>query len=348
MSGYMAACWHALARQSDIRLMIAVTANNASYGYTENFLAGLDWHGFAPRSDTFTAELEGKLDAFEPDVVVVSGWLVKGYRELVTRKRLAKITKIVVMDAQWHGTVRQRMGIRLLAPYLRHFDLIAVPGDRSRQYALKLGFPDRRIATGLLGCDFERFSTAHSARARNDWPRAFAYVGRYAPEKSLDMLIEAYQIYRTRVSDPWPLITCGKGPLAPLLRGDGIRDLGFQQPSALPDLLSRAGVFVFPSRYEPWGVALVEACAAGMPVIVTSACGAAVECVRDGFNGFVVPPDDRAALTESLVRAHHAYDDLPEMGARSLTFAAPYSAHEWAKRWSHILHRARDLEPRTH
>jgi glycosyltransferase involved in cell wall biosynthesis len=75
---------------------------------------------------------------------------------------------------------------------------------------------------------------------------------------------------------------------------------GFAPHQDLPALYHAACIFLFPTRWDPWGVVTNEACAAGLPVLVSPHAGVAGELVRDGENGFVCELDvglwaDRAA-----------------------------------------------------
>jgi glycosyltransferase involved in cell wall biosynthesis len=87
-----------------------------------------------------------------------------------------------------------------------------------------------------------------------------------------------------------------------------VRDLGladcFRFDGGIVDLrphLAVADIFVLPSRSEGFSNALVEAMAASLPVVATGVGGNA-EAVQDGYTGFIVPPEDPAALTEAIVR----------------------------------------------
>jgi len=91
-------------------------------------------------------------------------------------------------------------------------------------------------------------------------------------------------------------------------------------------------VFVLPSRYEPWGVAMAEAMGTGMPVIATSACGAGVELLHPYFNGLEIPPDDPAALAEAMAWMERHHERLPALGQNALEVARAYSTNLWAER----------------
>jgi glycosyltransferase involved in cell wall biosynthesis len=66
---------------------------------------------------------------------------------------------------------------------------------------------------------------------------------------------------------------------------------GFASQNELPKLYGSARILMFPTRWDPWGVVVNEACAAGLPILVTPDAGSSGELVRNGENGFVLPLD---------------------------------------------------------
>lgn len=94
----------------------------------------------------------------------------------------------------------------------------------------------------------------------------------------------------------------GTGPLHRIVADvEGVVPIGFQQPGTMPQVFGEAGCFVLPSVFEPWGVVVHEAAASGLPIVCTVACGASLDLVGDGYNGFVIPPGCSRALTDALV-----------------------------------------------
>jgi glycosyltransferase involved in cell wall biosynthesis len=67
--------------------------------------------------------------------------------------------------------------------------------------------------------------------------------------------------------------------------------------------MGRAGAFVLPSHFEPWGVVLHEAAAAGRYIIATSACGAGDVLISPGVNGTVIPSAIATDLASALFDA---------------------------------------------
>lgn len=334
ISGYMAACWRELAARPGVTLRVGAHDSSSATAFDRSLMEGIDWLPLDSRQRLDVSYLADQASAFRPDVVVLSGWLNPAYRRLPVAAAAPGRRFVMAMDMPWRGTIKQRLAPWLLRRYLSAIDLVFVTGERSWQYAKRLGFSEPRIRRGVYGVDHAALAPLHDERlAVGDWPRQFLFAGRYSPEKGIDLLMAAYSGYRAAVADPWPLVLCGKGPLAAsLLRRPGVTDLGFQQPAAVRRLMIESGCFVLPSTFDPWPLALVEACAAGLPVVASEACGSAVEIIRDGFSGFTFATGDRDSLIEALLRVHCSAE-LPAIGRRASAFAEPYAANAWAERW---------------
>jgi glycosyltransferase involved in cell wall biosynthesis len=269
----------------------------------------------------------------QPDVVAMTGWWLPAYRAQLRAKELQPCRFIMGVDSPWRheGQFLTRLRYWRTLPKVDHF---FVTGERAWQYVTRLGIDAARISRGMYGVDAEAWGAAAETRNAGPWPKRFLFLGRYAPEKAIDVLVAAYAKYRERTADPWELVCCGAGPLGKLLAGKpGIRDLGFIDPARLADVVASAGAFVLPSRFDPWPLALVEAAAAGLPVICTDACGSAVEIVRPLYNGIVVPSESAGALADAMGDVTSREAEMPVWGARSREFAAAYSSKVWADRW---------------
>jgi L-malate glycosyltransferase len=89
----------------------------------------------------------------------------------------------------------------------------------------------------------------------------------------------------------------------------------------VPEHLSSADIFVLPSRSEGFSNAIIEAMAASLPVIATDVGGNA-EAVKDGVSGFVVAPEDSAALAEAICRLLDEPSKASQMGMAGKTLVA--------------------------
>ena len=332
----MAACWRTLSAMPGVQLTVySELHRNAQTAYNEpELLAEIDHHLRFSDEPLERGALVDQIAALRPDVMIVLGWRSEMCRAAAESPLLAGVPKFLAFDLQFAYSLRKLLAPFVLRRYIRLFAGAFVPGERSAEYARWLGFPDTKIERGLTGLDTGPFAAAAESRAAAElYPRKFLYVGRYAREKGLGVLLQAYQIYRQDVTNPWSLTCCGMGPERSRLRGvEGVHDCGFVQPTNLPGVYGDHGAFVLASRYEPWGFVLQEAAAAGMPIVCTTACGAHVELVRDRCNGRVCREADVICLAEALRWVHENEHGLLETGRRSLALAQPYSTKNWAAR----------------
>jgi glycosyltransferase involved in cell wall biosynthesis len=151
-----------------------------------------------------------------------------------------------------------------------------------------------------LGIDLERFASGKPAL-----PKGAPLVGnvaRLAPQKDHATLIEA-----ARLVPGARFAIVGDGELRADLerRAQGLPVLFTGARDDVPDLLASFDVFAFPSLYEGLCVAVIEAQAAGVPVVATPV-GGIRETVVDGETGLLVPPRDPRALAAAI---HRLLDD---------------------------------------
>jgi glycosyltransferase involved in cell wall biosynthesis len=348
VSPTMTACWRALSALPDTRVVVFLALPpkpDTAFDHGP-LLAGIDCRvhregvGFDP------ASIEREIAAVAADVMIVLGWRSPLCRLAAESRAFRGVPKLFAFDMPFVWSLRKILAPLVLRRYLNRFVGAFVPGERSAAYARHLGFPESRIDRGLIGLDTE--TAAQAARARRAlprYPRRFLFVGRYAREKRIDLLMAAYRRYRTAVHDPWSLTCCGMGPEAGRLRGvAGVEDRGFVQPSGMGEVLATHGAFVLASDYDPWPFVIAEAVAAGLPVVCTAACGNSVELVRSYFNGRVVGPGDEAGLAAALEWVHRHEGEARLIGDRGMPLAAPYAKEVWAERVRDIC--ARVLETR--
>ena len=217
---------------------------------------------------------------------------------------------------------------------VRHTDYVVAVCEAAREHFSMDGVCPR---SGLLcipnGIRVEKFSTS-SAQARNDLAtrlglaidsRIIGTVGRLQPVKHQDSLLEAFA--RTRQAIPSAaLVVIGDGPLRdPLERratelgiADSVRFLGDR--SDVHELLAGLEIFALSSVSEGYSVALLEACAAGLPIVATDV-GGNNEIVRDGINGRLVPARDPEALSAALTGLLQAPGRAAEMAGASRQWA---------------------------
>lgn len=333
LSGYLNACLKELVRTEGAELFVAHVPPSLAAPFD---LAAFEWIGNrylweeGGRHDDFLLRLE----QFRPDVILCVNWHHREYRQAMKRFR-GRAVRIFASDRPWTGTLRQWLGAATSRFYLHPLcEAIFVPGERQVEFARRMGFKPAGILRGELSCDHGKFAEAQRLRSEDSrLPRSFVYVGRFSSEKGIDILVRAYTEYRQASPDPWPLECYGAGPVAHLLDGiEGVEKKGFCLPDDLPGVLAGSGCLLLPSVREAWGVAVHEACAAGVPVIVSDAAGASVHLVQDSYNGYVVEPGN----VRDLARAMHRYAALsPEerggMGKAGYLMSLQFTPGRWAQ-----------------
>jgi glycosyltransferase involved in cell wall biosynthesis len=349
-SGYLAACWRALAARPgiDLKLIVFPTIGTSNAPFHADLTSGLPIELLDEKYRDDTERVAASVIAHQPDIVVVAGWAISAFNGLLSHPALRAARFVMAMDTPRKDTWKQKLARFKLGKLLARMDRVIVPGERSWQYARQLGFDESRIRRGMYGFDAKALANVADRRAaRSDgWPRQFLFMGRYVPAKGIDILLAAYAKYRSQVEQPWGLTCCGSGPLAELIsRAPGVTDRGFVQPPDQPAVFAEHGAFVIASLYEPWGVAIAEGMSAGLPAICTESCGASVELLRDYWNGISVASGNIESLAAALRWMHDHIGDLPAMGQQASDAAGAFSAEMWAVRWETMF---KELDAHSH
>ncbi|MFK7845413.1 MAG: glycosyltransferase family 4 protein [Rhodothermales bacterium] len=331
LSGYMAACLRALKENYQVELLVMKwpVVNDAPFD-EEEMLGWID--RLYEKQDLKAEEILDILNDFEPQGIFMPGWIDLDYLKVARVMKRRNIPVVAGSDTQWMGTMRQRAS-KYLAPWYLHpaIDVLWVAGEKQRTFAQYLGYTSDKCWSGLYACDWAKFAKEGGAsRASNT---SFLYVGRYSEEKGIDLLVKAYEQYRSMVSNPWSLVCAGTGKMSSLLENiEGLENKGFLQPDDLPALMAEAGAFILPSRREPWGVVIQEAAASGLPLICSSVCGGAVHLLQDGYNGFLFEDNDVGHLVQRMVQLSEMQPHKRErMGQRSYALSQQFTPERWAE-----------------
>jgi D-inositol-3-phosphate glycosyltransferase len=288
----------------------------------------------APWSWSRTA---ARLDRFAPAAVILKWWMpffAPSFASSVGPLRSRGTRVVLVCDNLVPHEKRpfddsfSRWMMRNSDGYLVMSDSVERDLDR-----LKPGAPRRRVAHPLYAqFDRGRFTRA-SARAHlgveGDVALFFGYVRHY---KGLDTLLEAWP--RVKARRPATLLVAGEfyddpAPYRKLAAGaggePGVRLIERYLPDAEVEAVFKAAdVVVLPYRTATQSGVTHVAYALGAPVIVTDVGGLG-ETVKDGETGYVVPPENPAALADAVIRFFES-GDAPRLSAG---VAALRQAHSW-------------------
>lgn len=177
---------------------------------------------------------------------------------------------------------------------------------------------------------------------RGDSGHVLIAMGRLVRQKGFDLLLEAFAQIAERHPD-WSLTIIGKGPLRAelekqktALRLDERVYFTGEMADPFP-VLCAADLFVFPSRFEGFGMALAEAMACGLPAVSFDCPEGPRDIIRNGTDGVLVPAGDVRALAAALDRLMSDSQERARMAARAPEVTARFSLERILSLWQQLF-----------
>ena len=198
---------------------------------------------------------------------------------------------------------------RFASVILPKLDAMIVPSYAVKHDLVEIcGADEERITVIPHGVDDEFFEATPAqkevAHTRHELPdRYLLFVGSMEPRKNLSGLLEAFARLPEKTQQTVPLVIVGATGWknadiqAAIAKNSNVRPIGYVGRELLPAVYEGCAAFVFPSHYEGFGMPVLEAMAAGAPVI-TSNVSALPEVIGDA--GIAVDPDDTGAIAEAI------------------------------------------------
>ncbi len=226
--------------------------------------------------------------------------------------------------------------------YLRHCAHVVVPTESIREMLAKTYGIEQGVTVVPTPVDLMKFRELQPAKVRArfglEGEEVLLFVGRLAREKGLDMLVRAFTLIQ-ELRPGVRLLLLGRGPYEEALKAKisklGLKDLvtfaGVVPHEEVPDYYAAADLFVFPSTTETQGLVIIEAMAAGLPVvavrapgavdILTERCGVLTENTPEALaravEDILADSERQRALSEQARRAVERYS-IPDATARML------------------------------
>lgn len=278
------------------------------------------------------------LARFHPQVVLTQAFSLWTLLAVLLRP-LARWRLVMIVDGSSPNIDLVGSGLRTrVRRLLANGVAVCVPNSDGAAAYLRdrLGVPARRIRkiTYLVP------DPAAAAPAPERPGSTFLVVGQLIPRKGIGALLDAC----ARLDGDFRLRVVGDGhQRAELERtaerlglADRVEWVGWVPYERLGEQFARAGVLVFPTFEDIWGMVALEAMAAGLPVVCSSLAGAA-ELVVDGENGYVVDPREPVALAAALQRFVDDPGLAAKLGAEARETVAPLTPDAAAQAFADLI-----------
>lgn len=274
------------------------------------------------RGQELATRLFQVLDDARPDVIVLAGYAFAECRLGLRWAIRSDVPRVVMSDSHSVGRepeTRWRRTAKKLV--LGLFDAAMVGGTRQRRYLETYGFDARKVFPGSAVIDNELFHPREDGRrAFRDRIHVFSAL-RLIPEKNILFVLEAM---RTDGMD-WRWTIAGDGPLEREVTESverlGLRNrvslIGHVNYLDLPRYYSSADYYLQPSISEQWGLAVNEAMASSLPLLVSDRCGCIEDLLLPAVNGFSFDPTSTSSFLDGIRKMHSSRERWGDMGSAS-------------------------------
>lgn len=327
IAGYFLACAEELSESADVMIVRWPVNKEAPFELSVN--SSLEIYN---RNELSNDSLKELVHQFQPDILVCSGWIDKGYLK-AAKSLKKKIPVIVSLDNHWTGSLKQKIAA-VISPFFlkRIFTHAWVPGKPQEVFAKKLGFGTNILNnfycadTNLFNGLFERTFSAKQQK----FPHRFIYVARYVEHKGIFEMWRAFDEFTKETETDWELWCLGTGDQwENKMDHPKIKHMGFVQPSDMEKYISETGVYVLPSKFEPWGVSLQEFAICGFPLLVSDKVGSATHFLSG--NGIQFSAGSSEEIKKAMKAIAQMSDqNLADMGRKSHELGISLTTKDWS------------------
>ena len=248
-----------------------------------------------------------EIKKLNPNILLVSGRM-DPYYLYVSRKLRKSSIRVCLFDTMYRRNFTQYLkkifsGI-LYKPY---FDYMWGVGSLQIAFAKEIGYKMEKIKSGFYVADtifFKNFFQPNFTSTNFK----FLFIGRLVKEKNIIKLAQVIDKINFEFNSNHRLGVIGEGKiLDDILKFHCIDYLGLKNQQQIIKISKSYHAFCLPSVYEPWGVVIHEMTALGLPILSSNKCGAAIDLVIEGENGYKFDP----YRFESIYNAIVTYIKLP-------------------------------------
>lgn len=277
------------------------------------------------------------LGQVNPDALAIAGYAQPGMVTALVWGRWHRRPVVLMSESTAADFPRQSWREGVKGWVVKQYQAALVGGRPQARYLHQLGMSESHIFTGYDVVGNEPFHPDGIGRLARPVDRPyFLVISRFVPKKNLLLLLDAYHDYRQVVGvSAWDLVLCGDGPLRESIHERiitlGLTGVvhcpGFLQQSDLLPYFAHGECLVHASTQEQWGLVVNEAMAAGLPVLLSNACGCYEDLLLEGITGFGFDPHNRLELRDGMVRISTQLEtgDRQRMGQAALEHIQQFS-----------------------
>ena len=188
--------------------------------------------------------------------------------------------------------------------------------------------PPQKFKVSSCGVDLSPFEDITPLSSNKNSPFTLCWIGRFVSIKNPEMFIRAIHEIDSP-SNKFNYRMIGNGPLLPKIKKQAERlnlnNLHFEgyKNNIIPFLLN-SDIFILTSKNEGFGRVIVEAMAAGLPIIATSV-GGVPDLITQGKNGLLVPSNDYKKLRQAILKLYNSKDLYNKISQRNIREAQKYT-----------------------
>lgn len=349
-SPYRIKFFNELAKYCDLTVVFEmIQAKNRD----ENWKSGEDFRFKAVFMDSiyrkeessFCPEVKRYIKAYRKDIIIVGGYSTPTGMYSIVYMRAHRIPFILNSDG---GMVKNDSVLkqRIKQFFIGSASAWLSTGTACTQYLLHYGADRKRIyqypfastkKSDIVGADAEQKMLLRQQLGIQE-EKMILFVGSFIDRKGLDILLNAcWNMEDTALvlvggTDIEPFVPemCKKPRVHIYVEG-------FKAEQDVRNYYQAADIFVLPTREDIWGLVINEAMAAGLPVITTDKCGAGVELIEDGENGYVVLAENAQLLQEKIKGILGNKEWREQMGHRNLEKIERYTIETMVEKHLEIL-----------
>ena len=315
-----------VAEQNDIDLEVIYcaqphidpTLDDDAHGFKPHFLQGR-YLAMEKRFMHADRSILSLLDRLRPDVVITTGYIptflfafgwtaMRGIAHVVMTDGTAQSESMLSWAHRWVRRIVFKRSAAFVGASKGSLELF-------RGY----GLTDDKLHLSRLCVHNDRFNLQRTTDAAD-----FIFCGRFLLHKRPIFAMQVARRVAEILGRKTTIDFLGQGAMEPEMRAYAatiedlveVRFLGYASQAELPKRYAAARVFLFPSEWDCWGLVANEACASGLPVVVSPHAGVAGELIQDGVNGYVRPLDLEAwaEVAANLLSDETLYSRLSRSG----------------------------------